>query len=236
MLRIYLTITLCLFVMVEASFAAPVTYQAKFTIFQDNDRVGQLVKTLSQVSEQTFRLQTSSNAKLFFVKIRYDEDAIFSWDEEQIKPQSYLRTTDTSFSAKRKTIQTFNWPSMTETGTYKDRSWDMELTEASHSRLTDIVQFQEHLKQAKEPIQSMAFLVHDRGSSKNESFHFEAEDIVDTASGKYKTWRYRKTHNNPKRQSVYWFATELDFIPVRVQQFKDGKEQANMVLREIAFD
>lgn len=212
------------------------TYTAKFDLFQDGDRVGRSTKELTLVSDNTYRLQTSSNAKIFFVKLRYKEDAIFTWENNRAKPQSYLQSSDTSFSSERKTVQTFNWPSMTETGTYKDTSWDIELSEDSHSRLTDIVQFQEMLKKAEAPIPSMAFLVHDRGRSKNESFQFEAEEILRTPAGKYKTWRYRKTHNNPKRQSLYWFATELDFFPVRVQQFKDGEEQANLLLSEIEFD
>lgn len=216
--------------------AEPKPFVAKYTLFQDSDRVGEMTKTLSRVNDGTYRLKTSSKARLLFVKITYKEDAIFEWRENRAIPQSYLRTTDSSFTSERKTVQTFNWPTMTETGTYKDKSWDNELSESSHSRLTDIVQFQEQLKSSKEPIQSMAFLVHDRGSSKNESFQFEAFDIIDTPSGKYTTWRYRKTHNNPKRQSLYWFAPELDFIPVRVQQFKDGEEQANMMLKKIAFD
>lgn len=217
-------------------FAEPKPYTAKFTIFQDEDRVGQMTKTLSLVNDDMYRLTTSSKAKLFFVKVTHGEDAIFTWQNNQAKPKSYLRTTDTSFSSQRKTVQTFNWPTMSETGTYRDKAWDMDLTDASHSRLTDIVQFQELLKQAKGPIASMAFLIHDRGTSKNETFTFESVDIINTPSGKYKTWRYRKTHNNPKRQSLYWFATELDFVPVRVQQFKDGEEQANMMLKEITFD
>ena len=216
-------------------FAEPKPYTAKFTIFQDDDRVGQMTKTLSLVNDDMYRLTTSSKAKLFFVKVTHEEDAIFAWQNNQAVPKSYLRTTDTSFSSKRKTVQTFNWPTMSETGTYRDKAWDMELTDASHSRLTDIVQFQELLKQAKEPIASMAFLIHDRGTSKNETFTFESVEIINTPSGKYKTWRYRKTHNNPKRQSLYWFATELDFVPVRVQQFKDGEEQANMMLSSIEY-
>ena len=234
---IRLTVLILVFGIFTPTLAAePKTYTAKFSIYQDGDKVGGSTKELSLVSDNTYRLRTSSSAKIFFVKLRYKEDAIFTWENDKAKPQSYLQSSDTSFSSERKTVQTFNWPTMTETGTYKDRSWDIELSDDSHSRLTDIVQFQEILKQSNKPVQSITFLVHDRGSSKNESFQFEAEEFIQTPSGEYKTWRYRKTHNNPKRQSLFWFATELDFFPVRVQQFKDGEEQANMMLREIEFD
>ncbi len=212
------------------------TYSAKFTLYQGDDKVGESTQDMSLVKDTTYRLQTSSRAKIFFVKLRYKEDAIFTWDGRKAKPLSYLQTSDTSFSAERKTVQTFNWPTMTETGTYKDSSWEIELSDDSHSRLTDIVQLQELLKESEGPIENIAFLVHDRGSSKNESFQFEAEEIVSTPAGEFKAWRYRKTHNSPKRQSLYWFATDLDFFPVRVQQFKDGEEQANMKLNQIEFD
>ena len=236
MTRLIFTSILLLCLLPQVANAELKTYTAKFNLFQDGDRVGRSTKELTLVSDNTYRLKTSSNAKIFFVKLRYKEDAIFTWENNKAKPQSYLQTSDTSFSSERKTVQTFNWPTMTETGTYKDSSWDIELTEDSHSRLTDIVQFQDMLSKSETPIQSMAFLVHDRGRSKNESFQFEAEETIKTPAGEYKTWRYRKTHNNPKRQSLYWFATELDFFPVRVQQFKDGEEQANMMLSEIEFD
>ena len=127
---IRLTVLILVFGIFTPTLAAePKTYTAKFNIYQDGDKVGGSTKELAMVSDNTYRLRTSSSAKIFFVKLRYREDAIFTWENDKAKPQSYLQSSDTSFSSERKTVQTFNWPTMTETGTYKDRSWDIELSD-----------------------------------------------------------------------------------------------------------
>lgn len=217
------------------TYAAPKAYDAKYKIFQDGDQVGKARRQLTNIKDNQWRMQTSSRAKLFLVKVTYEQDAIFEWKDNKAKPLSYLQVSDTSLSSKRKVVQSFDWATLKDHGTYKGKPWEIKLSEASHSRLTDIIQFREQLKLSSKPTQSMAFLIHDRGHSKNESFEFEATDPIKTKAGDFMTWRYRKVHSNPKRQSLYWFAPELDFMPVRIQQFSDGEEQANMVLESIQF-
>jgi hypothetical protein len=236
MYRYLKLLLICLLAFTPAALLAkPLPFSANYVILQDGNQVGSASRELLQLENGQWQMTTKSEARLLFVKVILNQDVVFKWQNNRALPITYEQLSDTSLSSKRRTKQYFDWDAMTDTGSYKDRTWELELNENSYSELTDIIQLQEQLKTAGKPVSDLAFLVNNRGDSKTEAYQYEANETLTTSAGSFETWRYKKIHSNPKRQSLYWFAPELDYQPIRIQQFADGNEQANMVLESIEF-
>ena len=216
-------------------FADLAPYKADYDLLQDDDQVGNASWTLTQKDNSNWQMETRSRARLFFVKIVFDQSAEFSYQDGLITPLSFNQLSDTGVSSERRMNQTFDWESGTDTGKYKKDSWSRELNPGSLSRVTDVIQFQQQLQKAKEPIKEASFEINYRGSAKTESYSYLGEEELATPSGTYQALKYKKLHSNPDRITYFWFVPELNYIPGRIQQIHTGEEQANMLLRAIEF-
>jgi len=66
-------------------------------------------------------------------------------------------------------------------------------------------------------------------------YQFIAEETIQTPEGEFQTLKFEKTHKNKRRISYFWLAKKLDYIPIRIQQIKEGEEQADMLLKSVTF-
>lgn len=61
----------------------------------------------------------------------------------------------------------------------------------------------------------------------------EGEETLETPLGKLRAARISQSKPGKTRITTFWFAPELHFLPVRVEQKKDGKEVLRMEVRAI---
>ena len=61
------------------------------------------------------------------------------------------------------------------------------------------------------------------------SYRRDGEEVVDTPMGKKNTIRLIQTDTG-KRKVHYWLCPELNYIPVRIEQFKNDKSNLIMTL------
>jgi len=213
--------------------AEPQAYEAKYVLLQDGDKVGTAKRILVKEKDNLWRMQTKSTARLYFVKVKYDQESIFEWKNNTARPLIYKQISDTSLSSKRLLNQEFNWRTNIDSGNYKGKAWSQPLQPSSHDRLTAIITFREMLKASSSPIKDAEFLVNYRGKATVEKFQLEKQETITTPAGEFLAYKYFKSHANTKRKSYYWFAPELDYFAIRIQQFNAGEEQANMLLKSV---
>ncbi len=65
------------------------------------------------------------------------------------------------------------------------------------------------------------------------TFHREGAETLRTAAGHFETYRYRLDRQS-KREIRMWVAPALRFLPVRVEQRKDGELKMAMAIRKFA--
>ena len=220
----------------QSLWASLTPYESHYVLMQDDDRVGSASRVLTKTENNQWRMETKSKAKLFFVRIIMNQTTDFEFNDGIITPLNFSQLSDTGISSERRMTQHFDWDAGKDIGKYKGKPWSRDLNKGSYSRVTDVIQFQEQLKAANEPIPEASFEINYRGNAKTESYIFEAREDVTTPSGTYSSLKYKKLHSNPDRVSYFWFVPELNYIPVRIQQLHTGKEQANMLLKTIQFN
>jgi len=141
-----------------------------------------------------------------------------------------------NFKSDKKLKQQFDWQEMLETGSYKKDKWQMQLVPGVQNRLTSLISLRLDLLNRDEhnSIQnSFVFPVSYKGKVNNDVYKIIAEEKLETPTGEYATLKIEKTHSNKSRISYYWLAKKLDYIPIRIRQLKDGKEQADMLIKSI---
>ncbi len=75
----------------------------------------------------------------------------------------------------------------------------------------------------------------EEGNSKTYRFQRLGEERINTPYGKLDTIKVERVRDNKKRETYYWFAPEMDYLLVQLQQFKEGDEQATMSLTEVTY-
>ena len=62
------------------------------------------------------------------------------------------------------------------------------------------------------------------------NFSYEGKQSIDLGKYHYNTIKLKREHDSSDRVTIFWLAKELDFVPVKVEQFKKGKLHMNMEL------
>lgn len=76
-------------------------------------------------------------------------------------------------------------------------------------------------------------IIDEKGNPDEYRFAIVGEQTVTTPYGQLTAVKVERLRDSNRRQTYFWFAPELDYLLVKLQQFKEGEEQATMTLREL---
>ncbi|MFQ5548119.1 MAG: DUF3108 domain-containing protein [Woeseia sp.] len=74
----------------------------------------------------------------------------------------------------------------------------------------------------------------DRNAPREAVYEKLGTETVRTKAGSFDTVKYRRQRVGSRRSAIIWFAPELEFLPVRIQHFKDDKSTGFAVLKRYA--
>jgi len=211
-------------------------YKASYELMREGKKAGHATRELKQIDRNNWQLSMNSKASLFFVTFSYQQQSNFSWVNNKPRPDSFLQTDKNSFKAAVIQQQTFDWLTMLEDGSYKKQKWQLKVTPDIQDRQLSLLSLRLDLLQqdyTKGQQKTFQYSVSYKGEVSDESYQFVAEESITTPAGIFETHKYQKTHDNKSRVSYFWLAKKLKYLPIRIQQLKDGEEQANMLLTAI---
>jgi len=147
-------------------------------------------------------------------------------DNMRVFPKRYSYRQDEE--ARRSVDAWFNWDS--NELTYKSRG--EEATESFSDpvldRLSVTLKVMNELKHR--PFKEAKLTVFDSGRIKRVLFINEGPETVSTNVGTIETIRVRSENVGSVRHTVTWFAPDLDYIPVKIEQHKRGDLVARLTL------
>ena len=76
-------------------------------------------------------------------------------------------------------------------------------------------------------------IIDEKGQADEYRFAVLGEEQISTPYGQLDTVKVERVRENNRRQTYFWFAPELDYLLVKMQQFKEGDEQATMTLEKL---
>lgn len=167
-------------------------------------------------------------------KGKIQEVSVFSIDNStgtlKLQPQRYTYRQDEE--ARRSVDAWFDWNE--KQLTYKKRGEEVteEISDPVLDRLSVTLTVMDSLR--ANDFAKAELKVFDNGRVKTMLFANEGEEMVETKMGNMKTIRVKSNSvSSSTRHTITWFAPDLDYVPVKIEQFKRDKLVARLTLSKL---
>ncbi len=150
----------------------------------------------------------------------------FLLTEQGIRPLEFTLEDGTNKNEHDASIE-FDWAASRARTTYGEKSVDFEIEAGTLDPLTVYVAVMRDLGNG---VDAPSYTVVERGRLRSYAFHKQDEERIETQAGVFGTVRYRLDRSRSKHVTVSWFAPSLGFLPVRMEQWRNGKLKTTMEL------
>ncbi|RKG32237.1 DUF3108 domain-containing protein [Acinetobacter tianfuensis] len=196
-------------------------FQASYQFSYNGKNVGSATRTLSQSGNNWNYVFAAKAAGMASAT----ETSKFSFDNNAINSKSFSRTSKVLIHNNTMSIN-FN-PSSKVISTKKDdkaRSfpWQSGVLDELNAEL----QIREDLKNGG---LKSNYRIADAKEVESRKFVRQGNETVKTANGSYDTVKVVMKHDKPGRETVFWLAPKLDYLPVKVSHL-DKKSSYSLLL------
>lgn len=209
---------------VLADTAAPLSpFRAIYTTEMDLGIAlsGEAVRELRRDPDNLWHFSSEASAMMAGIR----EVSAFDYrNGETIRPFKYEYYRKVLGKSRRASLD-FDWSAGKVTTVVKEQPWKMAIGPGTQDKLSYQLQMRLDLKAG---LQTLSYQVADGGKLKTYSFAVTGQEQVETPYGTFQAVRVvRDRGKDADRQTLIWFAPELDYLIVRLQQTEsDGKTYA----------
>ena len=205
-------------------------FTLEYTVGNDSITAGTATISLVDNGDTwTYSLRTRPTGVFKLLrKGRVDESSTFSYtDNQQIRVHSY------SFrqggESRRNVNADFNCEKNALVSVYRGTNKVHSIDCSTQDRLIVTLSMIQRLKKGQTLTDIPVF---SRGAINTYTFDMTGQETIETKFGQLDTYKVvsQSTNNPRQRITTTWFAPELDYFPVRIEQHKAGKLVARMTL------
>ena len=200
-------------------------YEAVYTAYKWGDDVGEAHIKLEALNNQQYSLTYSSKVSKFFLSDKRYEHSIFTVEDGALLPIEYHYNRTGTGPDKKLTV---NFNSVkggkitVENG--DEFSWDGQFDNQLYR-----VDLAKQLALGKTSLRYN--FINYRGQLRSYGVKVVATEDLSLPYGELETIKVKLIRDSKKRETYAWFAPSLNYALVRLQQFKDGKEQGDIKLK-----
>lgn len=193
---------------------------------------GELTSTLSRNGAGVYVFENRTRAK-GVARMARPRDVLdrseFRNDGDRLQPLRY-DSEDGSRKNKRGNVIEFDWNAGKAGSQYKGELRPIELEEGILDRQLLQIAMMRDLAAGE---RSATYTVIDRHDVKRYEVEVLGEEKVAVPGGEFQTLKVERRRPGSSRSSLLWCAPELDYLPVRLEQLKDGEVIATLQLTDI---
>lgn len=191
-------------------------------------RYGALSATLKLRLQQgegsdNFRISATTRARglaRLFMSGEPFEQAKFSYTNDRVVSQTYRLESGKKSGEDNGSI-TFDWKNMIAASVYEGTAADLALPDSDiYDRISADVVVIMDLRNGRQP---RNMRVAEKNQLRDYGFTFEGEATIETPAGTFDTVRYLRQRSGSSRSTRIWYASDKGFLPVRMEQLKNGK-------------
>lgn len=214
---------------VTASFAVSaqtlLPFEAKYKAFRFGRDLGYAQLVLEDLGRDKFRLSYSSKVSFFFLSDERNEVSLFSYKDNQFLPYKYKYGRTGTGSDKKLDIEFDQTNKMIRLAKDKLIPWQGELDNQLYR-----LDLQHRLSLGE--TQFSYKLINYRGQLRQYDLEVVAKEQLTLPYGLLEGIKVKIVRANSTRETYAWFAPELNYLLVRLQQLKDGDEEGDIQLSE----
>ena len=207
-------------------------YEAEYQVTRGGSEYGEGYRKLEVSPDGEWQLRGKTDISWFILSDTRETRSVFTYndDKQRFVPIEFLymrsgtgsdKSFHASFDGQQKEVRNV------DSGRLLDVSWDNGLyDEASviEKLRLDVAANSEELRYS---------IIDEKGREDTYRFAVVGNEQLKTPYGSFETVKVERVRDNNRRQTYFWFAPELDYLLVQMQQFKEGDEQAKMSLRSL---
>lgn len=207
------------------------SYHAIYEVQRGGSDYGEAMRKLESTGEGQYRLLNETQISFLFLSDVRRYDSRFTFEQGQVEPiEFHFKRSGTgrnkgihvAFDSDNKQV--------------KDAEADVALPVKWHDALMDEASMLEQLRYDLQQSDAKEFsyrLVDDKGEYDEQKFIRGEVETFTVPYGEVKGLRVERIRENSRRETTYWFAPELNYVLVKMQQRKEGDEVATLLLEHL---
>lgn len=211
--RFPLLLGVLLLVFGQSLMAMPRAFQANYTVSKGSMKLGYLNSTLkyagNRYSYHKYTKATGLAALITGIKIIENSDGQFSGDT--IKPLTYLFNQSKRGGGKVDKIQFLG---NRATGSYKNKPFNLAITPDTQDKASLELSLARDVAKNKG---KLSYPVVGRGEKTQYAFQKIGNETLKTNAGTFNALKVKVVRSTNKRETLFWLAKELDYMPVKVR-------------------
>lgn len=218
-----LTFCLCLAAPPTARADAPPVreFTARYDFTANRALVARMERGLRANAGGGYTLTSKSEAAgmlSFLLSDNIDESSDWDFADDRPRPVKYQYHHTGRKQGARHAVLDFDWQKGVVTNRINNDPWTMKVPTGAQDKLLYQYTMMLDLQAGRK---TLSYDIADGGELKRYRFERMGRETIDTPLGRLETEKLQRIHGS--RRTVIWCAATLDYLPVRIEQHKDGK-------------
>ena len=192
-----------------------------YEVYRSGMKIANMQRKISRLADG--RLLYRSETKVvglarIFRKDHIIEQSTWRFTDGKLIPELY-EYSHTGRKKDRNVSVDFDWEKKQVSNLVNGSTWQMPATEGMLDKLLYQYSIMRDMQAGKS---SLRYVVADGGPEKLYVFESLGEEVLDTQLGKLKTIKMVRHFTDSDRQSIFWSAPDLGYLPVKLENIDDG--------------
>ena len=197
----------------QAVQALPKAFEANYSVAKGSLSLGNLNASLKYSGNRYVYLKSTKATGLaaILTGITITEQTDGQYSGQNIVPQNYL------FNQSRRSksrIDKVHFSGKSAVGSYKNKKFNLPVQPGMQDRASLELVLASDIQGNK---QSLNYIVVERGKIKEYNFQKLGNEQIKTPAGTFNTVKVKVVRTGNKRETVFWLAKEIDYIPVKIR-------------------
>ena len=202
-----------------------ITYEVRFAAFR-----GDLTLELEQQDGDDYRIRATTAARgivRMFMGKDSVEESNFTFTDGRLISRDY-KLDDGGDAAKNDTEINFDWEAGIARSVYEQEPAELPLEGEVYDRISaDVVTIMD-LRSGNPP---RTLYIAEKNAVREYTFEAQGNETIEFQGGEIDTVKFLRTRTGSSRPVMIWYAPELDYLPVQMEQFKRGKSQVTFTTK-----
>jgi len=215
-----------------AAVELPRTFEAHYSLYRTGAKVAEMLRVFTRLENGQYRYRSETRTTGLFAIFRKDhvvEQSDWLFRNGELRPLEYLYE-HSGGKKDRNVAVTFDWDAQRITNTVNGKSWRMPAEPNVMDKLLYQLAIMHDLKARRSPL---AYTVADGGKIKTYNFELLGEEIIHTPLGEFSTIKVSRQRSDSRRETVFWCAEKLQFLPVRVENIETDGGKTTVIIDSV---
>jgi hypothetical protein len=231
-LKFVLGASLCLLSGGGSATELPNAFEAHYSLYRTGAKVAEMLRVFTRLDNGQFRYRSETRTTGLFSVFRKDhvvEQSNWRMQDGELKPLEYLYE-HSGGKKNRNVAVTFDWEARRITNTVNGHSWRMPAEPNVMDKLLYQLAIMHDLKAGHS---QLAYTIADGGKIKVYNFELLGEETITTPLGELQTVKVSRQRPNSRRETVFWCAKKLHFLPVRVENIETDGGKTTVIIDSV---